>query len=55
MVLHMTHSGFGDIGDPIDVIVLLGVAATGVVGMANLIYTLESLVGTQRTSGHEDD
>ncbi len=49
-VLAMTHSGFADLGGPIDVIVMLGVAAFGAVGMAVLVYTLESLVGSRRTS-----
>ncbi len=39
----MTHSHFRDIGGPIDVIVLLGVAAMGAVGAAILIYTAQSL------------
>ncbi|WP_415183384.1 DUF5368 domain-containing protein [Phaeovulum sp.] len=40
----MTHSGFSDIGGPIDVIVLLGVAAMGAIGIAILAYTAQSLV-----------
>ena len=43
-VQRMTHSGFGDIGGPVDVIVMLMVAAAGAVGLAILVYTLESLV-----------
>lgn len=39
----ITNSGFRDIGGPIDLIVLLGVAAMGAVGSAVLIYTLQSL------------
>ena len=39
----VTHSGFGDIGGPVDVIVLLGVAAMGAVGLAILVYTAQSL------------
>ncbi|WP_439109788.1 DUF5368 domain-containing protein [Lentibacter sp.] len=39
----MTRSGFSDIGGPIDVVVLLGVAAGGAVGMAICIYTVQSL------------
>ena len=39
----MTHSGFRDIGGPIDVIVLLMVAVAGAIGLAILVYTLESL------------
>lgn len=39
----MTHSNFADIGGPIDVIVLLGVAVMGAVGLAILVYTAQSL------------
>lgn len=39
----MTHSHFRDIGGPIDVIVLLGVAVMGAVGAAILVYTAQSL------------
>lgn len=39
----MTHSHFRDIGGPVDVIVLLGVAAMGAVGTAILVYTAQSL------------
>ena len=40
----VTNSGFGDIGGPIDVIVLLAVAAMGAIGIAILVYTLQSLL-----------
>lgn len=40
----MTDSGFGDIGGPIDVIVLLAIAAVGAVGIAILVYTAQSLI-----------
>src|SRR6056297_2877709 len=40
----VTHSAFSDVGGPIDVVVLLGVAVLGAVGMAILVYTLESLL-----------
>jgi len=40
----MTHSHFRDIGGPVDVIVLLGVAGLGAIGMAILVYTLQSLL-----------
>jgi len=43
-VQQMTHSGTRDIGGPIDVIVLLGVAVLGAVGGAILVYTVESLL-----------
>lgn len=39
----VTDSGFGDIGGPIDVIVLLAVAVLGAVGTAILVYTVQSL------------
>lgn len=39
----MTSSHFRDIGGPIDVIVLLGVAVMGAVGAAILVYTAQSL------------
>ncbi|QCO57499.1 hypothetical protein EOK75_17460 (plasmid) [Pseudorhodobacter turbinis] len=40
----MTHSHFRDVGGPVDVIVLLGVAAMGAVGAAILVYTAQSLI-----------
>ncbi len=40
----VTHSSFRDIGGPVDVIVLLGIAAMGAVGIAILVYTLQSLL-----------
>lgn len=40
----VTNSGFNDIGGPIDLIVLLGVAALGAVGLAVLVYTIQSLI-----------
>ncbi len=43
-VMVMTHSHLGDIGGPVDVIVLLGIAAVGAAGAAVLVYTLQSLV-----------
>lgn len=39
----VTSSHFRDIGGPVDVIVLLGVAAMGAVGAAILVYTSQSL------------
>ena len=47
----MTRSGFADIGGPIDAIVLLAVAAGGAVGMAILVYTIESLFWRQGGEG----
>ncbi|MFP4239205.1 DUF5368 domain-containing protein [Rhodosalinus sp.] len=43
-VFWVTNSGFGDMGGPIDIIVLLGVAAAGAVGAAILVYTVQSMV-----------
>lgn len=43
-VIFMTDSHLGDMGGPIDVIVLLAVAAAGAIGIAILVYTLESLL-----------
>ncbi len=43
-VLLMTHSHLRNIGGPVDVIVLLGVAAGGAVGIAVLVYTVQSLI-----------
>lgn len=43
-VQKMTNSGFADIGGPVDVIVLLGVAAAGAVGIAILVYTAQALI-----------
>lgn len=43
LVQAITSSGFRDIGGPIDVIVLLGIATLGAVGMAILVYTAQSL------------
>lgn len=40
----ITHSGFADIGGPIDVIVHLAVAVAGAIGMAILVYTAQSLL-----------
>jgi hypothetical protein len=43
-VQQVTDSRFRDIGGPVDVIVLLGVAALGAVGLAILVYTGQSLL-----------
>ena len=40
----ITSSGLRDIGGPVDVIVLLGVAVAGAVGIAILVYTAQALV-----------
>lgn len=43
----MTHSRFSDLGGPVDLIVILGVAVLGAVGLAILVYTLGSLFRRQ--------
>lgn len=43
-VLAVTNSGLGDLGGPIDVIVLSAVALAGAVGMAILVHTVQSLI-----------
>ncbi|MCK0142287.1 DUF5368 domain-containing protein [Aliiroseovarius sp. F20344] len=52
-VQKMTHSSFSDIGGPIDVIILLGIAAMGAVGAAILVYTFDALL-LQRPNRQED-
>ena len=42
-VLGVTDSRLADMGGPVDIIVLLGIAAVGAVGFAVLIYTIQSL------------
>ena len=53
-VMVMTKSKLSDLGGPIDLIVFLGIAAAGAVGMAILVYTLEAFLGTKRTKGEAD-
>jgi NADH:ubiquinone oxidoreductase subunit K len=43
-VLWVTNSRLGDMGGPIDAIMLLGIAAAGAVGLAILVYTVQSLI-----------
>ena len=40
----MTSSHLRDLGGPVDLIVLLGVAGMGAIGAAILVYTLQSLL-----------
>lgn len=49
----VTDSSFVDIGGPVDIVVLLGIAVVGAVGMAILVYTFEALIGSRRTVGGE--
>jgi hypothetical protein len=43
-VMWVTHSHLRDIGGPIDLIIFLGIAGLGAVGIAILVYTLQSLL-----------
>ena len=47
-VWQMTSSGLKDIGGPVDLIVLMAVAVAGAVGLAILVYTVESLIWPKR-------
>ena len=49
-VMAMTHSAPSDVGGAVDLIVFLGVAVMGAIGMAILVYTLESLVKPPKTN-----
>jgi hypothetical protein len=48
-VLWVTNSRMADLGGPIDVIIFLGIAGLGAVGIAILVYTVESLFFRRRT------
>lgn len=50
-VMVMTQSQLRDIGGPVDLIVFLGVAVMGAIGMAVLVYTVQSLLIGRRTGG----
>jgi glucan phosphoethanolaminetransferase (alkaline phosphatase superfamily) len=52
-VMAMTESQPSDLGGPVDIIVFLGIAAAGAIGMAILVYTLESLVRRRSVAGGE--
>ncbi|WP_424927313.1 DUF5368 domain-containing protein [Amaricoccus tamworthensis] len=47
-VMVMTGSRPSDLGGPVDLILFLGIAVAGAVGMAVLVYTLESLLAPKR-------
>ena len=49
-VLFMTDSQLRDMGGPVDVIVLLAIAAVGAAGTAILVYTVQSLVRGGRSA-----
>jgi NADH:ubiquinone oxidoreductase subunit K len=43
-VLVMTSSKLSDLGGPVDIIVILGIAGAGAIGIAILVYTIQSLI-----------
>lgn len=43
-VLLITNSSLNDLGGPVDIIVFLAIAAAGAIGMAILVYTIQSLI-----------
>ena len=43
-VMMVTNSGLGDIGGPIDVITVIGIALAGAGGLTILVYTLAELL-----------
>jgi hypothetical protein len=47
-LMAITSSSPSDLGGPIDLIMLLGVAAAGAIGMAILVYTAQSLLRPPR-------
>lgn len=47
----MTHSSFADIGGPIDLIIVLAVALAGAIGLAILVYTVQSLIWHEKAEG----
>ncbi|QYK40080.1 MAG: DUF5368 domain-containing protein [Paracoccaceae bacterium] len=48
-VFWITNSGLRDIGGPIDVVILIAIAAAGAVGLTILAYTAQALIrGTGR-------
>lgn len=48
-VQKMTNSSLADLGGPVDIIVLLGVAVAGAIGLAILVYTVQSLVSGRQS------
>jgi uncharacterized membrane protein YhaH (DUF805 family) len=52
-VLAMTDSRLADMGGPVDLIVLLGIAVLGAIGAAILVYTLQSLIRGRAEAGAE--
>ncbi len=53
-VMAVTHSKLTDLGGPIDVIVFIGIAVGGAVGIAILVYTVQSLIAPPRSQTDRD-
>lgn len=51
LVMAMTKSRLSDLGGPVDIIVLLGIAVLGAVGMAVFVYTAESVLRSRQDEG----
>jgi len=49
-VMAMTDSHMADIGGPVDIILLIGIAVVGAIGAAILVYTVESLVFRRKSA-----
>ena len=50
-VMAMTDSRLSDVGGPVDLIVLIGIAVLGAIGAAILVYTIEALLLRSRRGG----
>lgn len=50
-VMAITSSRLADIGGPIDVVIFLAIAAAGAVGVAILVYTVQSLLARPEGPG----
>ena len=51
LVLGVTDSGLSDLGGPIDIVLMLGIAALGAIGTSILVYTVESFVWPPKNTG----
>ncbi|MEL6549026.1 MAG: DUF5368 domain-containing protein [Pseudomonadota bacterium] len=51
LVMGVTDSGLSDLGGPIDILLVVLIAAAGAVGLAVLVYTVQSLSGLGRAGG----
>ena len=49
-----TSSGFGDIGGPIDVIVLIGIGTAGAIGLTILAYVVLGFLNLRRVRAGEE-